>query len=203
MDHPHEAWCDVPVEGGQTMIYGPRFGRLYLLAHEDALSPQFLRAIGLAGVPRVEPLNDPAESVLSDRTTATEPAQDVAPLLSNAYRAFDASRRLLPMRQAVRVVRWWAGRPRGGSRFEADGVEAMGRVLHAVESRASNPNCYPRALVTALLSVAAGRSCSIVIGVLSPTRMMHAWCVVDGVVPYERDPEHFLYQPLWTRTLSA
>ena len=185
------------------MIYGPRFGRMYLLTNEEVSAPQLRRAVGLANVARVAPLHDPAERVLCDGTEVGEPLHHVPAWLSLAYRGFDASRRVVPIRQAIRGIHWWALRTRGGSLFKDGDVESIGQLLCTVESGVSNPNCYPAALLTALLSLAAGRSCSIVIGVLSPTRLMHAWCVVDGVVPYERHPEHFLYQPLWTRTLLA
>ena len=43
---------------------------------------------------------------------------------------------------------------------------------------------------------------TLIVGVLSPTRKMHAWCEVDGELPYEPMPEHYLYQPLWTLALT-
>jgi hypothetical protein len=47
-----------------------------------------------------------------------------------------------------------------------------------------------------------GRGCVLAVGALAPTRKMHAWCSVDGVLPCEPLPEHYLYQVLWTSAVA-
>ncbi len=65
-----------------------------------------------------------------------------------------------------------------------------------MEERAGVADCYPRALLTAHLCLRARRNCSIAFGILAPTPDLHAWCVSDGVVPYEPEPRDWWYQPL-------
>lgn len=114
---------------------------------------------------------------------------------------------MLPLRQAARLVRKLAIRERSRQRGRtaaqppAD-VAGLARSVHAVEHRAGFSDCYPRALMTAYLCLRAGRGCVLAVGALAPTRKMHAWCSVDGVLPYEPLPEHYLYQPLWTSALT-
>jgi hypothetical protein len=193
-----ESWCDISIDAEHTMIYGPRFGRLYLLPPDQARGPAFLRAVGLAGVERVDGLPDPAERVLRNRTHFTGVATAGTPHLRAAYRVFRASRGALPPRYAGPVIRSLAKREWG-----VDGdPESIARTLHAVERQVAQPDCYPRALLTALLSLAAGQASTIVLGVLAPTRLMHVWCCVDGVLPYEPSPEHHNYQPLWKQSLT-
>jgi hypothetical protein len=62
-------------------------------------------------------------------------------------------------------------------------------------------NCYPRAIVSATMAHREGMECQLTLGVLAPTRKMHLWCTVAGVLPYEPSPEHYLYQPLFGLTV--
>jgi hypothetical protein len=53
-----------------------------------------------------------------------------------------------------------------------------------------------------LLCLTAGGACSLLVGVLAPTRKTHAWCCINGVLPYEGAPEHYMYQPVWMLRLE-
>jgi len=79
---------------------------------------------------------------------------------------------------------------------------AVSKLLADLEHQLGLADCYPRALVTAYLCLLAGRRCTLTIGVLAPTRKMHAWCSVQASLPYEPLPEHYLYRPLWPNTLA-
>lgn len=204
-----ESWTDVPVDAELTLVYGPRWARVYLLPSADALAPPFLRAIGLGGATRDGELADPVERVHRDRTHFTgAPIASVPDWMVAAYQAFDASRHVVPLRVAALATRAIARvlwRTRGGGAPAAGpdtanpslDLDTIARTVHAVEARVRTPDCYPRALLTALLSLSAGRACMLLVGVLAPTRKMHAWCCLDGVLPYERQPEHYIYRPLW------
>ena len=56
--------------------------------------------------------------------------------------------------------------------------------------------------MTAVLALRSGWPADLTLGVLAPTRLMHIWCAVDGILPYEPSPEHYLYTPLVTARLT-
>jgi hypothetical protein len=217
-----ESWAGVPVDAGLMLVYGPRWARLYLLPPAEALAPPFLRVIGLHGAAHDRELADPVDRIHSDRTHFTgTPAAPVPAWTIALYQAFDGSRHVVPLRVAARATPRLArllqrmrrtaddaghGPDTTESGLDPTGagldLDAIARTLHAVESRVRTPNCYPRALLTALLCLASGRACTLIVGVLAPTRKMHAWCCVDGVLPYEHLPEHYMYRPLWTLPLD-
>jgi hypothetical protein len=217
-----ESWSDVPVDADLTLVYGPRWARLYLLPPAEALAPAFVRVIGLHGAAYDRELADPVDRIHRDRTHFTgTSAAPVPRWMVAVYQAFDASRRVVPLRVAARATRRLARMlrqtRRGGddaahgpdateSSLAATGagvdLDAIARTVHAVESRVRTPDCYSRALLTALLCLIAGRACTLLVGVLAPTRKMHAWCCVDSVLPYERLPEHYMYVPLWMLQLD-
>jgi hypothetical protein len=196
-----EAWTDIGVDGRRALVYGPRIGRLYLLPIEQARDPQFHRVIGLAGVPRFDTLADPIDRIVLDRTQLNDEASIRASLtLSVLYRLLLWSRRLLPLRATARLVEA-AARCRQPTRIGMSAAD-IGRLVHQVEARTRIADCYPRALLTAFLCLTSGRGCTLTVGVLAPTRKMHAWCGVEGELPYEPLPEHYLYQPLWMLVLA-
>lgn len=197
-----EAWSPVFVGDGLCLLYGPRLGRFYLLAQEDALNPLFLRIIGLTEDARHDQIVDPANRIASTRLDFGSVARKSALWRWRlAYRALRISRYVMPFRLTARLVRFLACSVRHYPQLEGIGVSIALR-LHTIELALGVGDCYPRALMTAFWSLAAGRRCILTIGALVPTRKMHVWCTVDSVIPYEPSPEHYLYQPLWTVMLQ-
>lgn len=198
-----EAWAEIEVDRERKLIYSPRLGRLYLLPSDFAADEAFLSVTGLAAIPRVDALADPAGCITHDRPGLAglrEPA--VTAWLRFCYACVRVSRHWMTLRLAACIVR------RAAVAFGHDvmsrGATAseIGRLVAATERDSKRGDCYARALLTAFLCLSAGRSCVLAVGVLAPTRKMHAWCSVDGELPYEPFPEHFLYQPVWTLELA-
>jgi hypothetical protein len=184
-------WSRIPVRQDRCLVYGPAVGRLYLLTDEEAVSPVLVRMLGLARLAHTESLADPVERIGLDRATMRDaPTQRTSKHLVLLYRLFHRSRHVVPLRWMLKAVAMLAGR---GPALD---VHTIGRRLHAVEQAAGFADCYPRALLTATLCIRSGLAGECLVGTLAPTRKMHAWCCVDGVLPYEPSPEHYMYQPL-------
>jgi hypothetical protein len=114
-----------------------------------------------------------------------------------AYRAFHHSRRFVPLRLLVRVVGLLAAILPAKLERGPSSVEVIARAVCATEQSVGFSDCYPRAVLTAFLASAMGHHCTITVGTIAPTRKMHAWCSIDGVLPFEPSAEHYLYQPVW------
>ena len=198
------AWAEIGASDGRTFLYGPRFGRLYLLLPPQACDRKLLSIIGLSTASRQPEVADPIERVTHDRASLglETTGRQRALSLKLAYRTFQLTRRAIPFGSMALLARAVAPLLRGRLIRTDATASDIGRLVHAVEAEVGNPNCYPRALLTALLAIAAGRSCTLLIGLLAPTRKMHAWCSVEQELPYEPSPEHYLYQPLWALTLQ-
>lgn len=145
---------------------------------------------------------DPAHSVLlSAHAVAESPGSTPGSRrLRLLYRVLKASRGVLALRFCARLLRHLAILNRARQRASCSSAD-IGRIVHAVEREVPAPDCYPRALLTLYLALRAGRGGALTIGVLAPTRKMHAWCTIGSDLPYEPAAEHYLYQPLWTLTL--
>ena len=196
-----EVWSPIDVGDGQWLIYGPRFGRSYLLEGADALAPHFLRIVGLRREARYDSILDPARSVSNTRhEVVSRNAGGASRLARGCYRLLGMSRHIMPLRMAARLVRAIALVTRRSGEPQSI-VEVIAQRLHETEQ--GRGDCYPRALMTAYLALRAGHACTLTIGALAPTRKMHVWCTLDGIIPYEPSPEHYLYQPLWTMALKA
>lgn len=198
-----EAWAAIEVDAQRALVFSPRFGRLYLLPAHDLRDAGFRRLAGLGAAARTNGIADPACRVVRDRACVDDIALPaVPPGLRAAYLAMHASRSVLPLRAAARLVRRAAFT--FGGHWVAPGASSaeIGRTVQAIESTAGAGDCYARALFTAFLCLSARRACVLAVGVLAPTRKMHAWCSVEGDLPYEPSPEHYLYQPVWTLTLA-
>lgn len=198
-----DAWTEIDAGDGRSFLYGPRLGRLYLLPPAQASDLRLLSAIGLSAAHRQLEVPDPVERVAHDRAGLAHEPAGVRPAfwLRLAYRAFQVTRGALPFQAMALLARALAPLLRGRIIETGASVCEIGRLVHAAETRVPDPNCYPRALLTALLAAAAGRRCILLIGLLAPTHKMHAWCSVENELPYEPSPEHYLYQPLWALTL--
>jgi hypothetical protein len=199
-----ESWCVVEVDERRALLYGPRFGRLYLLAASDARDERFCRVVGLSEGARATCLLDPVHRIAHDlqSLSGAAPIRASAALVA-VYGLLRASRYVLPFRLALAIAR--ASALLVGRHCLKAGASPtqIAQLVHAVERKLPFGDCYPRALLTAFLCVSARRACTVLVGVLAPTRKMHAWCSVDGSLPYEPVPEHYLYQPIWTATIQA
>jgi integrase len=152
-----EAWADVSVDAERTLVYGPRLGRLYLLSQREIDDRHLQWVIGLWGRTRVEAIQDPAARVVHDVFDLQEAATQVRRhrKLQLLYFVFRSLRGLLPLRLAARLVRRFAAISRTLKKSALTHSE-IGRLVYAVERYASAPDCYPRALLTAYLALAAG-----------------------------------------------
>jgi transglutaminase superfamily protein len=200
----HEQWAPVATGADRWLVYGPRLGRLYLISQEELRDRLFRAVLGLRASDERSRLEDPARGIHFDRTSFIHSTKLSAPnVLARMYRLFNASRRFASLRvvatrtqaNALRVRR------RRGSRCRH--APQIGRAVFNVERTLGFADCYPRALLTLHLAILYGLPCTLAVGVLAPTRKMHAWCTIEDVVPYEALPEHYLYQPLWLAEFAA
>jgi hypothetical protein len=189
-------WSALPFDERRSLVYSPAWGRAYVLTAAQCADPALQRWLGLSVQNRLETLPDPADSVLrvgsvessaTDTFTPPPSRRDVA-----LYRFLDRTRSLLPFGWMARRVARRATTRSAPLHVDAD---AIGALVQRVERAAGLGDCYPRALFTAHLCARAGLPFRLVIGALVPTRMLHAWCCVDGRVPYEPTPQHWIYQP--------
>ncbi len=197
-----ESWLHVAIDDRRCLIYGPRFGKLYLAPVERLGDRVFRQMIGLSHR-RDEALCDPAERLgWSLASLGDDMSVQSAWRMRLAYRIFHHSRHVLPFRLCAKAISFVAGRSAKRAPGGQSQTEAIARAVAATERAVGISDCYPRALMTAWLALAAGQSCILAIGVLAPTRKMHAWCTIAGILPFEPIAEHYLYQPAWTIALS-
>jgi hypothetical protein len=198
---PRATWRTLSVDGHRQLAYSARFGRLYLVAVDDRSNNPLFALLGLRDSDRRTELDDPAIGIEFDRSNLQWAAPVTAPrALCRAYDVLYQSRRILPLAATVAILRWLARLDR--RRRVASGPD-IGRLVYAVERRTGREDCYPRALLTYYLCRVAGLDCELTVGVLAPTRKMHIWCSVDGRLPYEALPEHYLYLPLLRLTVTS
>ncbi|MCC5869296.1 MAG: lasso peptide biosynthesis protein [Gammaproteobacteria bacterium] len=196
-----QLWSSIHVSEDLNLLYGPRLGRFYLLPYARALDPGFVRIAGLHQARFCDALPDPAEQI--GRTlegSPTAPMAAAALIHVLAYRLLHVSRHVMPLRLMATLLRR-ISRLRRGSLPQYATHAALAEALYTLEFSMGSGDCYPRALMTAYFALKSGQACTITVGALTPTRKMHVWCVVDGVLPFEPLPEHYLYQPLWTLRL--
>jgi hypothetical protein len=198
-------WTRVPVDGDRCLVYGPRLGRVYLLASRQALDPLLQGLLGLARSSLVQDLVDPAIRLADSAESLEFAARALPPTqLRLLYVMLHRSRHVLPFRTVATLLHRSARKRVMGTNAMGgpDRVSQIGRLVHAIERRESLADCYPRALVTAYLCLSSGLPCDLAIGTLAPTRMVHAWCSTRGELPYEAFPEHYMYRPLFVMRLS-
>ena len=193
-------WTRLLVDGKRCLVYGPILGRSYLLPVEQSLDPAFLALLGLRNAELCDDLLDPAYSVIHQRSHAQLLPQRVVPTgLKVLYRLIQATRNLISIGLMVSIIVWLAKIQRKKLKFSASDI---GLVIYNIERSSGLSDCYPRALLTCYLCLRSGLNCDLVVGSLVPTRMMHAWCSSQGLIPYEPSPEHWMYRPLVTIQLS-
>ena len=194
-------WSPLPVTNERFFVYGPKLGRMYFLPGDHLSDKWLLKLLGLNGHPRRPDLADPAMQVVHDRVSLRDDELPHPPFsMRLGYTIARRSHRFVPLALSVAIIRWLARLSRNCPRAT---VSEIGRMVCSVERATGIEECYPRALVTCYLCLRSQRACDLTIGALSPTRMMHIWCVTEGLLPYEAVPEHFMYQPLVTLTAAV
>lgn len=141
---------------------------------------------------------DPAESVEVVDDADSEGA--VGRFLPQLYVFFHKHRTIASIDRAILLTKCLARLQQNRRRW---GALEVGRMVKAVERSAGLSDCYPRALLTAYLCMAAGLSCKVTVGILVPTTNMHSWCSTEGTIPYEPEPEHWAYRPLAVFDVAA
>lgn len=184
-------WIRLPVGDGRFLVYSPLFGRTYLLPEEFAASSFLPRLIGLKRENLRNCLADPAGSVaLVDGAGLCPEAGSFLPRL---YTFFHRYRAIVTIGRAILLAVWLVRlQGTGGHRSAAE----IGSMVMAVERKLGVSDCYPRALLTAYLCLVAGLGCEVTVGILPPTKNLHAWCSTEGVIPYEPVLRHWWYRPL-------
>lgn len=196
-----EAWSPIYVGDNHYLIYGPRLGRSYLLPENVVTQPSFLQVAGLSRAHRYDALLDPAGRIARTlQNFGDGRGSDVSVRYVLGYRLLQTSRHAIPLRSTAKLIRTLAIYRQ--CRIKTNNLHAyIAECLHGIEGKLGTGDCYPRALMTAYLSLRSGQACRLTVGALAPTRKMHVWCSLEEVIPYEPAPEHYLYQPLWTLTL--
>jgi len=184
-------WTRLAVDGGRCLVYSPLFGRTYLLENEFSTSRLAPNVFGLSSSNCQDLLLDPAESIaVSGECQSSVTVSGLLPVL---YRFFHEHRAIASISRTIRLAKWFA--PLHRNRGLLSAVE-IGTLVMAVERSVGFSDCYPRTLLTAYLCLITRLNCKVAVGVLSPSKNMHAWCSTNGVIPYEPVPRHWWYSPL-------
>jgi len=196
-----EHWARVFVDERKFFAYGPRLGRLYLFDDQQDLDDSLQGVLGLGDVSVCREIRDSAESILHDQPSLkTIPLKTPPVMLRMAYRFMHYSRHFISFRFLLSLTAWFA-RARGKD-LQLELMQ-IGKLERDIENLVGLADCYPRALMMCYLCLRCGYNCEVFIGILAPTKMLHAWCVVNGEIPYEAMPEHYMYQPLVCWQLAA
>lgn len=197
------SWC-VLVDDEWRFVYSPRLGAAYKLDCKQIANDTLLRLLGLSPCDRVGRVEDPAVRIGLTGAYEKEipPAQVIgwaqcepAALLRwlcRCYRLFHRHRHIFTPRNVHRWARLLA-MPVKLPKFT---VDRIGKLVAATERQVGFSDCYPRALLTGGLCAMAGIQSNITIGILAPTRKLHAWCTSDGTLVYEPTPRHWWFRPL-------
>lgn len=191
-------WSAIPVEEDRYLVFSRRFNRVYMLNKDLVSDRLMLSLIGLSKKTQLLKITDEAVQITHQflelsKTKRVRPTRS----LVITYLFFHYTR-VLPLNLVLRLIRLIS---RKKPRCKLD-PSAIGTLIHHIEFSANLSDCYPRTLLTAYLCLKHIGNCSIYFGVLAPTKLMHAWCVVDNTIPYEHIAEHFHYQPLVKISLS-
>lgn len=187
-------WTRVIIDEGRCFVYGPGLGRLYLLTTEQIDDECLKKLLGLKGYNFRKDLDDPAMRIVYDLSSLKEmPSVRASLFLRIGYRFLHISRLFFPFPMMMRVMAKLAKLNSNEVPFT---IPDIGRLIHGIEQAIGFSDCYPRALMTGYLCLKNGIHCDLVVGALTPTRQMHAWCSADGQIPYESFPEHCWYRPL-------
>ena len=184
-------WTRLPSGDGRWFVYGPRFGRTYLLAPDLATSALLPTLLGLRTAAYRDRLHDGAVSV--ELVDGTESGPAVGRFLRLLYLFFHRHRTVASIDRTIHFASWLARLKKGRRQM---GAPEVGQLVMDVERSVGVSDCYPRALLTAYLCMTARLGCEVTVGILAPTAKMHAWCTTGGLIPYEPKPQHWFYSPL-------
>lgn len=197
------AWC-VLTDGEHRLLYSPRFGTTYRLTATEADNGLIRAILGLHASEQVEQILDPVDRVLIGGAFEKEIPADTLALWCSRERPED----LRTLRRWYRRVHRhrWCFRPSGArlvarqisrSFKETDlTLERIATLIAATEHGLGVSDCYPRSILGGALCLVAGLPCRVTIGILAPTRKLHAWCSSQGALVYEPTPRHWWFQPL-------
>jgi len=204
---PRVLWTRSVTVLGRVFLFSPRFNRTYVMDAGTAENTLYTAVLGLPARGASIQLADPAAAVARVgrfekpvQPAADENAVDVGRLLPTLYLFIHKFRSVATIARCaacIRVVRRFA--PATTSMTVAD----IGKTAHWIEIQAGVSDCYPRSIITAILCARAGRDCSIAVGILAPTKLLHAWCSSKGVIPYEPVRHHWWFQPLAVFDISS
>jgi hypothetical protein len=196
-------WTPVSSGDGRFFVYSARFGSTHLVTSDVESSAVFRHTLGLSRTSRRDSLSDPAGSVrlsgafekplqLPPGAASGQPRKP-GRLLPRLYLLFHRHRVIFSIPRAIglcKLLLWLRGRR------DAQSLADIGELVKTIEDQVGISDCYPRALLTAYLCLAAQRPSQIVVGILAPTTRLHAWCCVHGIIPYEPVDRNWWYQPL-------
>jgi hypothetical protein len=197
------SWC-VLTDDDRRFVYSPRFAAAYLLNEGQIANGLLLSLLGLNVSSRASSVSDPAARVelggVHEKGIASADIEQWARLEPEAlsqhlrrwYRLFHKHRRLFTPRDAHR----WVGSPSASGWWPGLTLDRIAKLVAITERSAGFSDCYPRALITGALCAIGGLPSSITIGMLAPTRKLHAWCTSEGALVYEPTPRHWWYRPL-------
>jgi hypothetical protein len=187
-------WAWVPVNNHKIFVFSPINGFTYLVSHEQVSDTIFLFLLGLKKENYIDELADPAENVVRCLTSSKTPGISIKVKFQYKwlYRFIHIARTFVPIRPFLSIISLLA-------RFQSQlnlTAHNIGQLIHDIETSVDFSDCYPRALLTSYFCLRSRLDCDLVIGSLTPTHKMHAWCCTCGAIPYEPMVEHWIYQPL-------
>lgn len=195
-------------DNGRYFLYSPRFGATYMLDREQVENEVLLWLLGLRPSMRVAQVEDPAVRVgLAGAHEKEIPPVDVIrwaksereahlQRLSRWYHLFHRHRHIFTPQTIDRWARVLAISLNLSAKSQNCTLERIAKLVAATEHQSGFSDCYPRALLTAGLCAMASIRFNITIGIVAPTRKLHAWCTSDGTLIYEPTPRHWWYRPL-------
>ena len=187
-------WTRVCVNNKKCIVYSPLNGFTYMVPYEQASEVAFCTLLGLIKKNYIEQLSDPAENIACSLISSKVQSNsgDIKFRFLLLYRLIHITRTFVP-------VRWFLSIIVPLARFHAQRnytALSIGQLIHDIERKVGFSDCYPRALLTSYFCLQSKLNCDLVIGSLTPTHKMHAWCCTSGTIPYEPKAEHWMYQPL-------
>jgi len=187
-------WTRVRANNEKCIVYSPFNGFTYMVSYEQASEVTFCTLLGLTKKNYIEQLLDPAKNIACCLISSKKPSnpENIKFRFLLLYRFIHRTRTFIPVRWFISIIILIA-------RFQGQlnhTALSIGQFIHDIERKVGFSDCYPRALLTSYFCLRSKLNCDLVIGSLTPTHKMHAWCCTSGTIPYEPKAEHWMYQPL-------